>query len=58
MTDGDRKFLARLVASHKAVISEECRRKNLDKSEYFRRVARTDKKAQEIERAYLRPRRF
>lgn len=30
MTDGDRKFLARLVASHKAVISEECRRKNLD----------------------------
>lgn len=51
MTDGDRKFLARLVASHKAVISEECRRKNLDKSEYFRRVARADKKAQEIERA-------
>lgn len=58
MTDGDRKFLARLVASHKAVISEECIRKNLDKSEYFRRVARADKKAQEIERAYLRPRRF
>lgn len=45
MTDGDRKFLARLVASHKAVISEDCRRKNLDKSEYFRRVARADKKA-------------
>lgn len=44
MTDGDRKFLARLVASHKAVISEECRRKNLDKSEYFRRVARADTK--------------
>ena len=58
MTDGDRQFLARLVASHKAVICEECRRKNLDKSEYFRRVARADKKAQEIERAYLRPRRF
>lgn len=58
MTDGDRKFLARLVTSHKAVISEECRRKNLDKSEYFRRVARADKKAQDIERAYLRPRRF
>lgn len=58
MTDGDRKFLARLVASHKAVISEECKRKNLDKSEYFRRVARVDKKAQEIERAYMRPRRF
>lgn len=58
MTDGDRKFLARLVASHKEVISEECRHKNLDKSEYFRRVARADKKAQEIERAYLRPRKF
>ena len=38
MTDGDRKFLARLVASHKEVISEECRRKNLDKSEFFRRA--------------------
>ena len=58
MTDGDRKFLARLVASHKEVISEECRRKKLDKSEYFRRTARVDKKALEIERAYLRPRRF
>lgn len=58
MTDGVRKFLARLVASHKEVISEECRRKNLDKSEYFRRVARADKKAQEIERAYMRPRKF
>lgn len=58
MTDGDRKFLARLVASHKAVISEECRRKNLDKSEYFRRVARADKKAHEIEQAYMRPRKF
>lgn len=58
MTDGDRKFLARLVASHKAVISEECRRKNLDKSEFFRRASRVDRKAQEIERAYLRPRRF
>lgn len=58
MTDGDRRFLARLVASHKAVISEECRRKKLDKSEYFKRVARVDKKAQEIERAYMRPRRF
>lgn len=58
MTDGDRQFLARLVASHKAVISEECKRKNLDKSEYFRRTARVDKKAREIESAYLRPRRF
>ena len=58
MTDGDRKFLARLVASHKEVISEECRRKKFDKSEFFRRAARVDRKAQEIERAYLRPRRF
>lgn len=58
MTDGDRAFLARLVASHKAVISEECKRKNLDKSEYYRRAARVAKKAQEIERAYMRPRRF
>ena len=58
MTDGDRRFLARLVASHKAVISEECARKKLDKSEYYRRAARVDKKAHEIERAYMRPRRF
>lgn len=58
MTDGDRRFLARLVASHKEVISEECARKKLDKSEFFRRAARVDRKAQEIERAYLRPRRF
>lgn len=47
MSEEDRKFLARLVASHKAVISEECKRKNLDKSEYYRRAARVDKKAQE-----------
>lgn len=58
MTDGDRKFLARLVASHKEVISEECRRKNLDKGEYYRRAARADKKAHEIERSYMRPRKF
>ena len=58
MTDGDRRFLARLVASHKEVISEECRRKKLDKSEYYRRASRVDKKAQEIERAYMRPRDF
>lgn len=58
MSEEDRKFLARLVASHKEVISEECRRKNLDKSEYYRRASRVDKKAQEIERAYMRPRRF
>lgn len=58
MSEEDRKFLAKLVASHKAVISEECKRKNLDKSEYYRRAARVDKKAQEIERAYMRPLRF
>ena len=58
MTDGDRRFLARLVASHKAVISEECARKNLDKSEYFRRTARVDRKAKEIENACMRPRKF
>lgn len=56
MTDGDRKFLARLVASHKEVISEECSRKKLDKSEYFRRTARVDRKAQEIEHSCLRRR--
>lgn len=57
MTDGDRRFLARLVASHKAVINEECKRKKLDKSEYFRRAARADRKAQNIEFS-RRPRRF
>ena len=56
MTDGDRRFLARLVASHKEVISEECARKKLDKSEFFRRTARVDRKAQEIERSCLRRR--
>lgn len=58
MTDGDRKFLAKLVASHKEVISKECAKKKLGKSEYLRRTARVDRKAQEIERAYMRPRRF
>lgn len=58
MTDGDRKFLTRLVARHKAVISEECRRKNLNKGEYYRRAARADKKAQEIEQSCMRPRKF
>ena len=47
-----------LVASHKSVISEECARKKLNKSEYYRRASRVDKKAQEIERAYMRPRKF
>ena len=58
MTDGDRRFLARIVASHKEVISEECARKKLDKSEYLRRTARVDRKAQEIERYYMRHLRF
>ena len=58
MTDGDRKFLARLVASHKEVISEECRRKNLDKGEYYRIAARADKKAQSIIEFSRRPHRF
>ena len=58
MTDGDRRFLARLVASHKEVISDECARKKLDKSEYFRRAARVERKAQEIERSYMRHRKF
>lgn len=46
------------VMLRKTVISEECARKKLDKSEYFRRTARVDRKAQEIERAYMRPRKF
>lgn len=58
MTDGDRKFLARLVASHKEVISEECARKKLDKSVYLKRAARADKMALGIERACMRPRRI
>lgn len=57
MTDGDRRFLARLVASHKAVIREECARKKLDESECFKRAARADRKAQSIEFS-RRPRRF
>ena len=58
MTDGDRMFLARLVESHKAVISEDCARKKLDKSEYFRRTARADMKAQSIIEFSRRTRRF
>ena len=58
MTDGDRRFLARLVASHKEVISEECARKKLNKSEYFKRASRVDKKAKEIENACMRHRKF
>ena len=57
MTDGDRKFLARLVASHKAVIGEEGARKRLDRGEYLRRTAKADRKAQNIEFS-RRPHRF
>lgn len=58
MTDGDRKFLMMLASSHKRAISEECARKKLDKSEYFRRAARVDRKVREIEQSFSRPRRF
>lgn len=57
MTDGDRRFLAMLVASHKAVIGEECARKKLDNREYLRRTAKADRKAQNIEFS-RRPHRF
>lgn len=30
MTDGDRRFLASLVASHKRVIEEDCKEKKQD----------------------------
>ncbi len=58
MTDGDREFLARLVASHKRVISEDCKQKKLDDKAYFRRIGQADKKAREIERDFCKPRRF
>ena len=58
MTQGDVMFLHRLMTAHKEVIREDCARKKLDKSEYLRRTARVDRKAQEIERSYMRHRRF
>lgn len=58
MTDGDRKFLARLVACHKRVISEDCAEKRLDKSVYFKRAARCERKAKEIEESFCTRRRF
>lgn len=58
MTDGDREFLARLVASHKRVISEGCKQRKLDDKAYFRRAGLADKKAREIERDFCKPRRF
>jgi len=58
MTDGDRRFLASLVASHKRVIEEDCIEKKLDRSVYFRRAQKADKKAREIERDFSKPRRF
>lgn len=48
MTNGDIMFLERLLRAHKEVIREECARKKLDKKEYFRRIGRAEKKAQEI----------
>lgn len=56
MTHGDKLFLAAFVASNKRAISAECRRKNLDDSEYSRRAARIDWKALKIERSFSRPR--
>lgn len=58
MTDGDREFLARLVASHKRVISEDCKQRKLDDKAYFRRTGMCDRKAREIERDFCKPRRF
>lgn len=58
MTDGDRMFLARLVASHKRVIDEDCKQMKLGDRAYFRRAGRADKKAREIERDFSNPRRF
>lgn len=58
MTDGDRMFLASLVASHKRVIDEDCRAKKLDRSAYFKRAQRAERKAREIEQSFARPRRF
>ena len=58
MTDGDRRFLASLVASHKRVIDEDCKARKLDDRAYFRRAGQADKKAREIERDFSKPRRF
>lgn len=58
MTNGDRMFLAAIVASYKRVISAECERRHLDEREYSRRAAKADRKAKEIERHFSRPRCF
>lgn len=62
MTNGDRMFLAAIVASYKRVISAECERRHLDEREYSRRAAKADRKAKEIEvishvRAVSKPKR-
>lgn len=51
-------FLARLVASHKRVISEDCKQRKLDDRAYFRRAGLAEKKTREIERDFCKPRRF
>lgn len=56
MTNGDRMFLAALVASNKRVIYAECKKNNLDEHEYSRRAARADRRAREVERYFSRPR--
>ena len=58
MTDGDRKFLMRLVQAHKRVIDEDCKAKKLGDKAYFRRAGQADKKAREIECDFSKPRRF
>ena len=58
MTDGDRKFLMRLVQAHKRVIDEDCKARKLDKKAYFKRAGHADKRAREIERDFCKPRRF
>lgn len=58
MTDGDRKFLMRLVQAHKRVIDEDCKTRKLDDKAYFRRAGLADKRAREIERDFCKPRRF
>lgn len=48
MTNGDIMFLGRLLRAHKEVIREDCARRKLDKKDYFRRIGRAEKRAQQI----------
>ena len=36
------------MTAHKEVIREDCARRKLDKKDYFRRIARSEKKMQQI----------